>query len=106
MHLNKHIFCSQKLQIYLTYETHFFFFSGNWKFNVDSKNEEKKKKMHLKTYCLLDNLIRIRNGKFSLLLHQYSYLGVNMLTSSPKISDVIKNNFFSLNLAQNDEKVG
>ena len=28
-----------------------------------------------------------------------------MLTSSPKISDLIKNNFVKLNLAQNDEKV-
>ena len=28
-----------------------------------------------------------------------------MLTSSPKISDLIKNNCFLLNLAQNDEKV-
>ena len=30
----------------------------------------------------------------------------HVLTSSPKISDLTKNDFFPLNLAQNDEKVG
>ena len=29
-----------------------------------------------------------------------------MLTSSPKISDMTENDFFSLSLAHNDEKVG
>ena len=48
----------------------------------------------------------IGNDKLSLLLPEYSQLAVNVLTSSPKISDLIKNNFFLLNLAQNDEKVG
>ena len=42
----------------------------------------------------LDNLIWIGNGKFSLLLPEYSYLAVKVLTSSPKISDLIKNSFF------------
>ena len=29
-----------------------------------------------------------------------------MLSSSPKFSDLIKKNFFSVNLAQNDEEAG
>ena len=57
-------------------------------------------------YGSLDNLIWIGNGKFCLLLREYWQLAVNVLTSSPKISDLNKNNFFSLNLAENDEKVG
>ena len=68
MHLNKHIFRSQELQKYLTYEAHFFS-SEHWKFNVDSKNA---KKMQQKINGFLDNLIWIGNGKFSLLLREYS----------------------------------
>ena len=54
---------------YLTYQAHFFF-SEHWKFNVDSKHA--KKKMQQKIYGFLDNLIRTGNGKFSLLLREYS----------------------------------
>ena len=47
-----------------------------------------------KVYRFLNNLIRIGNGKFSVLLGEYWELAVNVLTSNRKISDLIKNNFF------------
>ena len=47
-----------------------------------------------------DNYIWVGSGKLSLLLQEY-----NLLTSSPKISDMSENQFFQLKLAQNDEKV-
>ena len=50
--------------------------------------------MEQKVDDFLDDLIWIGNGKFSLLLREYSQLGFNVLTSSSKISDLIKNNFF------------
>ena len=52
-----------------------------------------------------DNYIWVGSGKLSLLLQEYSQLAVNLLTSSPKISDMSENQFFPLKLAQNDEKV-
>ena len=58
-----------------------------------------------KIYGFSDSLIYFGNGKFALLIREYSWLGVNVLSSSPKISDPIENNFFELNLAQKDEKV-
>ena len=58
-----------------------------------------------KIYRVLDNLICIGNGKFSPLLREYSWLAVNVWSSRPQISDLIKNNFLEFNLAQNDEKV-
>ena len=50
--------------------------------------------MEQKLYCFLDNLIWIGNDKLSLLLLEYKYLPVNLLSSSPQISDLIKYNFF------------
>ena len=44
-------------------------FPEYWKLNVDSKNATKIKE---KTNGVLDNLISIGNGKFSLLLREYS----------------------------------
>ena len=51
------------------------FFSDNWKFNVAYKNAKKKKKQKRTKkniseifYGFFNNLIRIGNGKFSLLL--------------------------------------
>ena len=79
------------------------FFSEHSLFNVDSENAEK---MLQKVYGFLHNLIWIGDDKFSLLLRKYSYLAVNVLSSSPKTSDLIKNKFFALILDQNDEKVG
>ena len=58
--------------------------------------------MERKVYGFLDNLILTCNGKFSLLLRKYSLLAVNLLTRSHKISESFKNNFFKLNLGQND----
>ena len=54
---------------------------------------KKKEKMGQKVYGLLDDLIFIGKGQFSLLLREYLYLAVNVLTSSPKISDLIKRVF-------------
>ena len=42
--------------------------------------------------CFMDNLFWIGNGKFSLLLQEYSQLAVNVLKTSPNLSDLIKNN--------------
>ena len=101
MHLNKHISRSLQLQKYLSYEAHFF--SKHWKFIVDCKNA---KKMSQKICGFSDSLIYVGNAKFSLLIREYSSLGVKVLSSSPKISDPIENNLFELNLVQKDEKVG
>ena len=62
--------------------------------------------MQQKIFGFSDSLIYVGNGKFSLIKRAYAYFGVNVLSSSPKISDPIENNFFELNLAQKDEKVG
>ena len=45
------------------------FFSEHWKLNVDSNIA---KKIQEKNYDVLDNFIWIGNGKFSLLLREYS----------------------------------
>ena len=102
MHLNKHISWSQELRKYLTYEAHFF--PEHWKFHVDSKNKKKKNQQNF--FIFLDNLISIGNGKFSQLIREYSELGSNVLSRSPEISDLIKNNFSYVSYGQNDEKVG
>ena len=52
------------------------------------------KKMIANFFGFLDNLIWIRNRKFSVLLREHSYFPVNVLSSIPKISDLIENNFF------------
>ena len=62
--------------------------------------------MSQKIYGFSDSLIYGGNGKFSLLIREYSQFGVNVLSSSPKMSEPIENNFFELNLAPKDEKVG
>ena len=68
-----------------------YFLSEHWEFHVDKEN---LKEISQKIYGFLDNLISIGNGKFSLLLRANSKLAVDVLTSSPKIWDLIKNNFF------------
>ena len=50
--------------------------------------------MQQKIYGFLDKLILFGSTKLSLLLREYSELGVDVLTSSPKDSNLIKNNFF------------
>ena len=68
MHLSKHVFRSQWLQKYLSYEA-FLFFSKCLKFNVDSKNAIKSWE---KVFDFSDKYIWIGSGKFSLLLREYS----------------------------------
>ena len=41
-----------------------------------------------------DNCILIGSGKFSLLLREYLQFAVNVLKSSPQISDLTKNDFY------------
>ena len=65
-----------------------------------------KKKLRQKFYGFLDNLIWIGHGKFSLLLREYSQSRVNVLSSTLKILDLIKNNFLKLNFAQDQGKPG
>ena len=50
--------------------------------------------MKQRVYGFLDNLIWIGNGKFSSLLWEDWYFPVKVLSSSPKISDLIESNFF------------
>ena len=69
------------------------FFLKCLKFNLDSKNAMKKQQ---NVFAFLQNCIWIGNGLFSLSWWKYSSSSVNVLTSSPKILDLIKN----------DEKVG
>ena len=56
-------------------------------------------------FRFVDNCIWIGNGKLSVLWPEYSSSAVNVLKNSPKISDLIKNDFFKLYLAQNDKNV-
>ena len=66
------------------------FGSEDGKYDVDT---EKLKKMTQNAVRFLGNLISIGNSKLSLLLRDNSKLAVNVLRSSPKISDLIKNSF-------------
>ena len=50
--------------------------------------------MQQKILGFLDNLAEFGNGTFSLLIREHSQLAVNVLSSSPKISDLFKNNLF------------
>ena len=56
--------------------------------------ENMHEKNHKKILVFLDKFISIGKDKFSLLLQEYSYLQVNVLARSPKISDLINTNFF------------
>ena len=66
----------------------FFQNTGNLMYILKMENKSSKN-----FYRFSDTLIWIGNGKFSLLLREYSQLAVNVLTSSPKKSDLNKNNF-------------
>ena len=88
MLLNKHISRGQQIQKYWSYEADFSF-----KTLEISCRFQKCKKKPQKIYGFSDNLIEVGNGKFSLLIREYSKLAVNALSSSLKISDAIKNNF-------------
>ena len=67
------------------------FVSKHWKLIIDSKNA---KKILQKIFGFSDSLIYVGNGNFPLLIREYSQFGVNVLSSSPKISDPVENNFF------------
>ena len=78
------------------------FFSECFKFEVDFRNKAKIQKGFL---YFLDNCIGIGCGRFSLLSGVYFSLVVNVLISSPKISDVTKRDIFQLNVSQSDEEL-
>ena len=63
--------------------------------------------MQQNEFGFLDNYLWNDSGKFCLLWQWRGYYSsaVNLLTSSPSISDATKNNSFWLNLAQNHESV-
>ena len=81
----------------------FIFFSKCSKFILDSKNAIEKQQ---NVFGFLVNCVWIGKDKPHLLGQEYSPSAVNVLTSSPKISDLTKNDFCKLNLAENDENVG
>ena len=56
-------------------------------------------------FCFSDNSILNGICKFSLLLREYSQLVVNVLTISPKISYLTKNNFLELTMIKRLIKV-
>ena len=68
MHVNQHVFWSQKLQKYLTYEAHCFLQDIE---NLMSMLKIQKKILK-KIDRFLDSVISIGNGKFSLVLREYS----------------------------------
>ena len=72
-------------------------FYGHWENAI--KNEEN-------VFSFSDNCILSGSCKLSVELREYSQLAVNVLTSSPEISDLTKKDFFLLYMAQNDEEVG
>ena len=68
----------------------FFFWKGS-KFNADLENVIKNAK---NVFNFSVNDIWSGSGKLSVLLREYSELAVNVLRSSPEISDLTKKEFF------------
>ena len=66
------------------------------------KMQQKSSKMYLVFQLIAFELVKI-NPTYQ---DKNSPSAVNVLTSSPKISDLTKNDFCKLNLAENDENVG
>ena len=66
-------------------------FSKCSKFHAKSKDAIK---ISENVFSFEDNCIVTGSGKLSALVREYMYLAVNVLTSSPKISDMTKNDFF------------
>ena len=66
------------------------FVSEHGKFDVDSKIV---KKMQQSIDGFSEQLIWIGKCKFSPLIREYSYFAVTVLSSRPKIPDLIKNSF-------------
>ena len=79
-----------------------FFFSKCSKFNVHSKTAIKNYKKFLNYQIIVFELVAVNSP----LLQEHSQSVVNVLTSSPKISGLTKNDLFELNLARNDAEVG
>ena len=59
MHLSKHVFRSQQLQKYVSYEADFF--SKCLKFNVDAKNEENIEKKFLVFQIAVFELVAVNS---------------------------------------------
>ena len=55
-----------------------------------------------KINCFLENCFWISCGKFSLFRREYLSFPVNVLTNSPKISDITKRDIFELIFCQSD----
>ena len=77
-----------------------FLFPKRSKFQLDFK---KAAKMRVKVFSFWDNCIWIGIVKFSLLRTGYFSSAASVLTSSPKIFNVYKSNFFQLNWLGSDE---
>ena len=71
------------------------------KLTVDFENAVEKSE---KIFTFLDNFIWIGSSKFSLLPGKYFLSGVNVLTSSLKISDITKKDFFQVQFSQSNEQ--
>ena len=78
------------------------FFSKCWKFYVDFENAIKFAK---KVFGFLDNCIRVGGGKFFILWRKNLSSVINVLTKSPKISDLTEREVFELSLSQSDERI-
>ena len=70
------------------------------------ENWEKVFDFSEKVFDFSDICILIGKDEFYILLRECSKLAVNVLTSTPKILDLTKNNFSWLRWPQNDEKIG
>ena len=59
-----------------------------------------------KDFCFKDNGVWICCLKVCISRQEYVYSAVNVLTNSPNILDLIKADFFQLNLSQIHGKIG
>ena len=79
------------------------FFSKCSKFHAHFRNAIKIKE---KVFCFLDNGASIYCGKFRIFRQEYLSSVVNVLTSSPMISDQTKADFLQVNIPRIHEKIG
>ena len=73
MHLNKHVFRSQQLQKYLSYEADFFF-SKRSKFDLDSKNATKMMRFFLVFQIIAFKLVAVNSPYHYENTHVLTYL--------------------------------
>ena len=71
--------------------------------NVDFRNAIKNAE---KFFCFKDNGVWTFCVKVCILLREYVYPAVNVLTNSPNILDLTKADLFQLNLSQIHGKIG